>query len=100
MKKLKVMSVNLISFASFLAMFYAFFGLLYGIVFTFIIGVAKSLPGGVDALPIPGSIGALSIIILPVFFAITGFIGGIIFGLIINLVLKIINGLEIGIIEG
>ena len=99
MKKIRIASVGIVSFASMSAIFYAFFGVFYGFIFLIISAAAKSIPGGVEGFNFPQAIGALSIIILPIIFAIMGFIGGVIIAVFINITLKIIKGLELEITE-
>ena len=99
MKKIRILNFNLVSFAGMVAIFYAFLGIFYGFILMIFVTVAKNIPGATAGFQIGKAIGALSIIFMPIMFAVIGFIGGIIFGLILNITLKIINGLELEIKE-
>jgi len=105
---LTIKQIGIISFAKFLAVLYAGFGLLIGLVVSLLslfgsvlAGLLASsrelrgLAGGTGGSMLSLMFGIGAIIALPIFYGILGFVGGLIFGLIGNLALRISGGLEL-----
>ncbi len=92
MKTLTLKSIDVIKFALFSAIFFFLTSLIVAIFL--LLGLSTFIPRG----QLPGlgvAMGNFSVIILPIVYAIFGFIGGLIGGALINLVLSIIGGLPI-----
>ena len=86
----KIKRVGVLKFSGFMGLYGAFIGIIFGIVF-FLISIMFS-----SFNLIPGFLsGFWVIILLPIFYGITGFIGGLIFTPIMNLTLKIIKGVDL-----
>lgn len=101
--KIKFRRVNVISFALFQAIFSVILGIVFGIFYLIIDAI--SAPVIINGSSTPGVLSLLShgivisFILIPILFAIIGFITGIIVALVINLSLKIIGGLKMDLEE-
>ena len=92
-QSLKLRRVGVLSVGLVLGAVYALIGLIAGF---FITVISTAVGGAFDAGGLGFLFGAGSIIFLPIFYGIIGFIGGIITALIYNLVAKITGGIEMG----
>ena len=90
-QSLKLRRVGVLSVGLVLGVIYALIGLIAGF---FIILISVAAGGVFDQAGFGFLIGAGSIIILPIFYGILGFIFGLIFALIYNLVAKITGGIQ------
>jgi uncharacterized membrane protein len=97
----RIRSFGVLSFGKYLAVFYAFLGFLFGLMyggFMMLFGAIGAAAGGKDAGPMAafGIGGGLAAIILgPIFYGLIGFIFGIIATAFANLALKLTGGLEV-----
>ena len=105
---LTIKQIGILSFAKFLAVLYAGFGLIVGLfvslfsIFGSMLAAflastppLRNLAGASRGSMISLVFGIGAIIAFPIFYGILGFIGGLIFGLIGNLALRISGGLEL-----
>ncbi|OGG15154.1 hypothetical protein A2773_04665 [Candidatus Gottesmanbacteria bacterium RIFCSPHIGHO2_01_FULL_39_10] len=91
MKKIK--KVNPVSIAKLLAVIYGFLGLIVGAFTTLgsLLGLGAAGKNMVFGLVLGGA----SIIVMPLLYAVMGFIGGFIGGLLYNFAVKYTGGLEV-----
>ncbi|PIN75123.1 hypothetical protein COV18_05215 [Candidatus Woesearchaeota archaeon CG10_big_fil_rev_8_21_14_0_10_37_12] len=89
MRELRKLGV--LSAAKVHALICAIFGLVIGVVYA-VVGAVAGVTGGSGLL---AGLGLLAIIVLPVLYAIFGFIGGLIVAAIYNIVARWIGGIEI-----
>ena len=91
----KLKRVGVFSVAKLQAIIMSFVGLIAGIFIAIIDMMLKSLAtsAGIDKLP-GAELGFSAIIILPIAYAIFGFIGGAIGAIVYNLSAKLVGGLE------
>ena len=90
--KVKLRRIGVLQMAKFQSVFMAFMGLISGLLvwaYSAVMTTSES-SGGVFA-----SMGFFAIIILPVVYAIIGFVSGIVATAIMNLMMKIVGGLEL-----
>jgi len=88
MKKLRIKKVNVLKVAFVFATMY---GILSAIVFAII---------GIFGIAVAGDpMGAVLMILMPIFYAIGGFIGGLLMGWLYNLTSKWIGGIEVEVEE-
>ena len=105
---LTIKQIGIMSFAKFLAVLYAGFGLVVGLFVSLFSIFGSMLTAFMASTPqlhnlVGGSRGSTAsllfgigaVIAFPIFYGILGFIGGLIFGLIGNLALRISGGLEL-----
>lgn len=106
--KIKFRRVNVISFALFQAIFSVFLGIVSGIILTIIQAAIRRSMGGLATISSSSTPGVLSLfgsgavtsfVLIPILFAIIGFLTGIIVALVFNLSLKIIGGLKMDLEE-
>ncbi len=83
--------IGVFSFAKLQALTLAVVGLIFGLVYAFL----GSQVGGL--LP---QLGYLTIVVLPILYAIVGFIGGMIIALLVNLFLGLVGGVEVEFVAG
>lgn len=97
----RIRSFGVLSFGKYLAVFYAFLGFIFGLIYggiMMLIGMAGAASGGKDAGPLAafGIGGGIAAIIFgPIFYGLLGFIFGIIATAFANLALKLTGGLEV-----
>lgn len=88
MKKLKITKVNVLKVAFFMGTIY---GILSAIIFLIV---------GLFGIAIQGEpVGLLLAILMPIIYAIMGFVGGLIMGFMYNIVSKWIGGIEVEVDE-
>lgn len=89
LKRISPLSLGKVS-----AIIYAIFGLIAGIFITifFLVGISVAKPESAFFLPV---LGAASIIILPIFYGIIGFVAGVVGAFIYNLIARWIGGIEV-----
>ena len=92
MRELK--KIDVMSLAKLQAIVMAFFGLIAGI-FAAIFGGAIGALAGTMGIGAVGSMGLLSIVVMPITYAIMGFIGGALFAILYNLVAGWIGGVQL-----
>ena len=90
-----------VSLAKVMAMGYALIGLIAGAIIALLsfagvgLGAAMAEHGGAESSLIAAALGVGAIIILPLFYAVMGFIGGLIAGLVFNVALRWAGGLQL-----
>jgi len=84
--------INALSLAKIYGAIMAFTGLIFGVLLAII---NLSLPQTAQPMMFYSSFGLLSVIFLPIFYGIIGFIAGLVTGIIYNLVSKYVGGLEL-----
>jgi len=94
MKEIK--KIGVLSAAKIQAIMMALFGLLLGLFYALI---SASLGASANSLGLGAKLGALAIVILPILYAVFGFIAGAVGAFIYNLAAKWIGGLEIELSE-
>jgi hypothetical protein len=97
----RIRSFGVLSFGKYLAVFYAFMGLVIGIIYggiMMLLGAIGAASGGEDAGPLAafGIGGGIAAVIFgPIFYGLLGFIFGVIATALANVALKMSGGLEI-----
>jgi len=93
----RITSIDIISFATFMAIVQALIGVFYGLLIAVAGSFVTALLRTSSEVEIPSfgaAFGILGIIFFPILFFIIGFVVGVIGALVINLTLKIIKGLK------
>ncbi len=92
----EIKRIGVLSLAKLQALIMAVFGLLLGVIYAILGTVIASLASTQgQSLGILAGLGFLSILILPIFYGILGFIGGAIGAFLYNLIAGWIGGIEI-----
>lgn len=99
MVKLKLNKVGVLKFGLFSAIYSFVSGLLTGILLQVFSSNIDSLINFIVSTPTTLNFGWISILVLPLLYAIFGFVGGMIVALIFNLILKIIKGFDVDLEE-
>jgi hypothetical protein len=98
MTVLTIKSIHILSLAKVLGLLYALLGFIVGSLLTCVslLGATAALSeSGAEAGPLGVLFGLGSIIILPIFYGVIGFIGGIITAFLYNLIAGWVGGIEI-----
>jgi len=91
-----ITKVNPLSVAKVAAILYAGIGLIAGALFSLIgAGLCRALAGVEGAGPLSALFGVGAIIIMPICYAVLGFIGSFIFALIFNFAAGLTGGIEV-----
>ncbi len=104
---MKVRKIDVMSLAKIQAIMMAFYGLLVGLIFALLGPAIKGmmqnnvLQGAMMQYPFGtmGSMGAASIIVLPITYAIGGFVMGAVFAFVYNIVAGWVGGVELDLIK-
>ena len=87
--------VGVLYMGKFMAVMYAIIGLIFGVLIAAVSMIGGGMLGGDGgAMGVIGSFGLLSIVILPVLYAVIGFIAGLIGGLLYNVTANLSGGIE------
>lgn len=86
---------GVLSVGKFMAVMYAIIGLIFGVLIAAMSLIGGGMFGGDGgAMGMMGGFGMLSIVVLPLLYAIIGFIAGLIGGFLFNVTAKLSGGIE------
>lgn len=93
---MRLRRIGVLSLGMILASIYAILGLIIGgfISLFSLLGAAGAAANGLNTEAFGALFGVGAIVLIPLFYAIIGFVGGVIIGLIYNLVASVTGGLE------
>ena len=97
MAKMVLKKVGILSFAKIYTILMAIAGLIVGIIFTVIAFLVQAFAAATSGEAVPGfvALGAANIVIMPIVYAIIGFVSGVIMAWLYNVIANLVGGVEL-----